>query len=99
MRANLSGALGINSLIWLRHYFTQEALGYFFGVSDTTTLRVIARVLPVRAAAGRDMMRQPPPSQRQRYGMAAALRAYPELAELDETRVVDSCEQRIQLRR
>jgi len=85
------------TVVWLRHYFTQEALGYFFGVSDTTGLRVIARALPVREAAGRDTMRQPPPSRRARLGVAEALRAYPELADLDdESRVVDSWEQRTQ---
>src|SRR3954470_14128511 len=39
------------TVIWLRHYWTQEALGYFFGVSDTTVLRAIGRVLPVLEAA------------------------------------------------
>jgi len=85
------------TVVWLRHYFTQEALGYFFGVSDTTALRAIARALPVLEAAGRDTMRQPPPSRRARLGVAEALRAYPELADLDdESRVVDSWEQRTQ---
>jgi hypothetical protein len=85
------------TVIWLRHYFTQEALGYFFGVSDSTAKRAIERVLPVLEAAGRDTMRQPPPSRRQRYGVADALRAFPELAALtDETGVVDSYEQRVQ---
>ncbi len=85
------------TVIWLRHYWTQEALGYFFGVSDTTVLRAIGRVLPVLEAAGRDTMRTDPPSRRQRYGVAEALRAYEELADLDdEARVVDSFEQRVQ---
>jgi len=85
------------TVIWLRHSVTQEALGYFFGVSDTTALRAIGRVLPVLEAAGRDTMRQPPPARRQRYGVAEALRAFPELADLDdEARVVDSFEQRVQ---
>jgi len=85
------------TVIWLRHYFTQEALGYFFGVSDSTAKRAIERVLPVLERMGRDTMRQPPPSRRQRYGVAEALHAYPELADLDdETRVVDSFEQRVQ---
>ena len=85
------------TVLWLRHYWTQEALGYFFGVSDTTVLRAIGRVLPLLEAAGRDTMRTNPPSRRQRYGVAEALRAYPELADLDdEARVVDSFEQRVQ---
>ncbi len=85
------------TVVWLRHYFTQEALGYFFAVSDTTALRAIARTLPVLEGAGRDTMRPPPPSRRARLGVAEALRAYPELADLDdESRVVDSWEQRTQ---
>lgn len=85
------------TVIWLRHYFTQEALGYFFGVSDSTARRAIERVLPVLERMGRDTMRQPPPSRRQRYGVAEALRAYPELANLDDASgVVDSYEQRVQ---
>lgn len=85
------------TVLWLRHYWTQETLGYFFAVSDTTVLRAIGRVLPVLEAAGRDTMRTNPPSRRQRYGVAEALRAYPELADLDdEARVVDSFEQRVQ---
>lgn len=85
------------TVVWLRHYFTQEALGYFFGVSDTTALRTIARMLPVLETAGRDTMRQPPPSRRQRLGVAEALRAYPELADLDDDAVVvDTYEQRVQ---
>lgn len=85
------------TVIWLRHYFTQEALGYFFGVSDSTARRAIERVLPVLEHLGRDTMRQPPPSRRQRSGVAEALRAYPELATLDdEAGVVDTYEQRVQ---
>ncbi len=84
-------------MVWLRHYVTQEALGYFFGVSDSTAKRAIERVLPVLKRRGRDTMRQPPPSRRQRYGVAEALHAYPEVADLDDqTRVVDSYEQRVQ---
>jgi hypothetical protein len=85
------------TVVWLRHYVTQEALGYFFGVSDSTAKRAIERVLPVLERRGRDTMRQPPPSRRQRYGVAEALHAYPEVADLDDqTRVVDSYEQRVQ---
>lgn len=85
------------TVIWLRHYFTQEALGYFFGISDSTARRVIARVLPLLEAAGRDTMRQSPPSRRQRWGVAEMLRGFPELADLDdEARVVDTFEQRVQ---
>ena len=42
-------------------------------------------------------MRQPPPSRRRRLGVAAALRAFPELADLDDDAcVVDTYEQRCQ---
>jgi DDE superfamily endonuclease/Helix-turn-helix of DDE superfamily endonuclease len=85
------------TVLWLRHYWTQEALGYFFSVSDTTALRASGRVLPLLEAAGRDTMRTDPPSRRQRFGVAEALRVYEELADLDdEARVVDSFEQRVQ---
>jgi len=85
------------TVIWLRHYFTQETLGYFFGVSDSTARRAIERVLPVLEELGRDTLRTEPPSRLERYGVAEALRAYPELAALDDdTAVVDSYEQRVQ---
>jgi hypothetical protein len=85
------------TVIWLRHYFTQETLGYFFAVSDSTARRVIGRVLPVLEQAGRATMRQPPPSRRQRLGVAEALHAFPALADLDdESLVVDTFEQRVQ---
>jgi hypothetical protein len=34
-------------LVWLRHYPTTTALGYFFGVSQSTASRTISRLLPV----------------------------------------------------
>ena len=34
------------TVIWLRHYFTQEALGYFFGVSDTTAVLAVWLIRP-----------------------------------------------------
>src|SRR4051812_49078561 len=33
------------TIAWLRHYPTQEVLGYLFGVSDSTALRAVARWL------------------------------------------------------
>jgi hypothetical protein len=36
-------------MVWLRHYPTTEALGYLFGVSQSTASRTIARLLPVLA--------------------------------------------------
>jgi len=79
------------TVVWLRQYPTQEALGYFFGVSDTGARAVIERVLPLLEAAGRDTMRLPDPGRTRRRG-ADALRAdIPAL-----TVLVDSFEQRVQ---
>jgi DDE superfamily endonuclease/Helix-turn-helix of DDE superfamily endonuclease len=79
------------TVIWLRQYPTQEALGYFFGVSDSAVLRTIRRVLPVLEQAGRATMRRPAPPAKQRRGVDALLRDVPELQV-----IVDSFEQRCQ---
>ncbi len=79
------------TVVWLRQYPTQEALGSFFGVSDTGARAVIERVLPLLEAAGRDTMRLPDPG-RTRRRHADALRA--DLPAL--TVLVDSFEQRVQ---
>jgi hypothetical protein len=79
------------TVVWLRQYPTQEALGYFFGVSDTGARAVIERVRPLLEAAGHDTMRLPDPGARRRR-QADALRAdIPDL-----TVLVDSVEQRVQ---
>ena len=79
------------TVVWLRQYPTQEALGYFFGVSDTGARAVIERVLPLLEAAGRDTMRLPDPGRKRRRH-ADALRAdIPAL-----TVLVDAFEQRVQ---
>src|SRR5437763_3157076 len=77
------------TVIWLRQYPTQEALGYFFGVSDSAVLRTIRRVLPVLEQAGRATMRRPAPTAKQRRGVDEMLRDVPELQV-----IVDSSEQR-----
>jgi hypothetical protein len=79
------------TVVWLRHYPTQEVLGYLFGVSAVTVLRRIARVLPLLEAAGRDTMRMPDPGKARRKTLDALLRDTPELAV-----VIDSFEQRVQ---
>jgi len=79
------------TVIWLRQYPTQEALGYFFGVSDSAALRTIRRVLPLLEQAGRDTMRLPAPPAKQRRGVDAVLRDVPALQV-----IVDSFEQRCQ---
>src|SRR4051812_12523959 len=35
------------TLVWLRRYPTHEVLAWLFGVSDSTTVRIIARLVPV----------------------------------------------------
>src|SRR2546430_1550258 len=79
------------TVVWLRRYPTQEALGYFFGVSDSAVLRTIRRVLPVLERAGRATMQLPAPPAKQRRGVDALLRDVPELQI-----IVDSFEQRCQ---
>ncbi len=79
------------TVVWLRQYPTQEALGYFFGVSDTTARAAIERMLPLLEAAGRDTMRLPDPGRRRRRHAPTLLADIPEL-----TLLVDSFEQRVQ---
>jgi hypothetical protein len=79
------------TVVWLRHYPTQEVLGYLFGVSDSAALRTIAGCLPVLEAAGRDTMRMPGPGRGRRKRLPALLADTPGLAVL-----VDTFEQRVQ---
>lgn len=79
------------TIIWLRHYPTQELLGFLFGVSDSTALRAIARCLPVLEASGRDAMRMPDPGRGRRKRLPALLADTPGLAV-----VIDTFEQRVQ---
>lgn len=79
------------AVVWLRHYPTQEVLGYLFGVSDSTALRAIAGCLPVLERAGRDTMRMPDPGRGRRKRLPALLADTPGLAVL-----VDTFEHRIQ---
>ncbi len=79
------------TVVWLRQYPTQEALGYFFGVSDTGARGVIERVLPLLEAAGRATMRLPDPGRTRRRHADALLADIPEL-----TVLVDSFAQRVQ---
>ncbi len=78
-------------MIWLRVYPIYEVLAYLFGVSDTTVGRVIARVLPVLEASGRDTMRMPDPGRKRRRSLDALLADTPELAV-----VIDTFEQPVQ---
>ena len=79
------------TVVWLRHYPTQECLGYLFGVSDSTALRAVRRCLPLLEQAGKDTMRLPDPGRGHRRDLPALLKDTPALAV-----IVDSFEQRTQ---
>jgi len=79
------------TVAWLRHYPTQECLGYLFGVSDPTALRAARRCLPALEAQGKDSMRLPDPGKGRRRDLPALLKEAPELAVL-----IDTLEQRAQ---
>ena len=79
------------TLVWLRRYPTHAVLGWLFGVSDSTTVRIVARVLPLLVQAGHDTMRFPDPGKHHRRSFAALLDELPELSV-----VIDSFEQRVQ---
>jgi hypothetical protein len=79
------------TVIWLRTYPTNEVLAYLLGVSDSTVSRVIARMLPLLEAAGKDTMRLPDPGRKRRRQLDDLLRDTPALAV-----VIDTFEQRVQ---
>jgi len=79
------------TVVWLRHYPTQECLGYLFGVSDSSALRAVRRCLPVLEQAGKDGMRLPDPGRSRRKPLPALLKDTPELAV-----IIDTFEQRTQ---
>ena len=79
------------TVVWLRHYPTQEVLGFLFGVSDSAALRAVRRCLPLLERAGRATMRMPDPGRGRRKRLPALLADTPGLAVL-----VDTFEQRVQ---
>lgn len=79
------------AVVWLRQYPTNEALGFLFGVSDSTASRARTRCLPVLEQAGKDTMRMPDPGVARRKRLPALLKDTPGLAV-----VIDSFEQRTQ---
>jgi hypothetical protein len=79
------------TLFWLRHYPTQEVLGYLFGVSDSTAKRAIDRCLPLLEAAGRDTMRLPDPGRGRRKDLSTLLKDTPDVAV-----IIDTFEQPVQ---
>jgi DDE superfamily endonuclease/Helix-turn-helix of DDE superfamily endonuclease len=79
------------TVVWLRHYPTQECLGFLFGASDSSALRAVRRCLPLLERSGKDTMRLPDPGRGRRRPLAALLADTPGLAVL-----VDTFEQRVQ---
>ena len=79
------------TVFWLRHYPTQEVLGYLFGVSDSTAKRAIDRCLPLLEAAGQDTMRMPDPGRGRRKGLSTLLKDTPDVAV-----IIDTFEQPVQ---
>jgi hypothetical protein len=73
------------TIFWLRHYPTQEVLGYLFGVSDSTAKRALDRCLPLLEAAGQDTMRLPDPGRGRRKGLSALLKDTPDVAVIIDT--------------
>lgn len=73
------------TIIWLRQYPMHEVLGFLFGISHPSVGRVIARVLPLLEAAGRDTMRLPDPGKKQRRSLDGLLADTPELAVIIDT--------------
>jgi hypothetical protein len=77
--------------VWLRHYPTEEVLGFLFGVSDSAARRAYRRCLPALEAAGRDGFRMPDPGRGRRKALPRLLADTPGLAV-----IVDTFEQRVQ---
>jgi DDE superfamily endonuclease/Helix-turn-helix of DDE superfamily endonuclease len=77
------------TVVWLRHYPTQECLGYLFGVSDSTALRAVRRCLPLLEKSGKDTMWLPDPGKGRRRDLPTLLKQTPELAV-----IIDTFEQR-----
>jgi hypothetical protein len=73
------------TVIWLRQYPMHAVLGFLFGLSHPTVGRIIARILPLLEAAGRDTMRLPDPGKKQRRTLDALLHDTPELAVVIDT--------------
>jgi DDE superfamily endonuclease/Helix-turn-helix of DDE superfamily endonuclease len=79
------------TVIWLRQYPTQDVLGYFFGISQTTVSHYLSHVLPILEQDGRDGMRMPDPGRKRRRKLDALLKDMPEIMV-----VIDSFEQKVQ---
>ena len=78
------------AIMWLRLYPTHEVLAFLFGVDPSTVSRLLRRILPVLAQAGKDTMRMPDPGRKHRRHFDQLLSELPDLAVL-----VDSFEQKV----
>jgi hypothetical protein len=73
-------------LVWLRHYLTTDAIGYLFGVSQSTASRNLTRTLPVLATVAAASLHQPPSPRDLRRSWRQLQQAEPDLfAILDAT--------------
>ena len=79
------------TVVWLRQYPTNEVAGFLFGVSDSTVSRIVSRVVPVLAKAGKHGMRMPDPGRKHRRTLDDLLQEIPELGV-----VIDTFEQPVQ---
>jgi len=79
------------AIIWLRHYPTNEVLGFLFAVSDSTVSRVVNRLVPLLEASGKDTMRMPDPGRKHRKELDVLLKETPALAV-----IIDTFEQKVQ---
>lgn len=79
------------TVVWLRQYPTNEVLGFLFAVSDSTVSRLVNRVVPLLAQAGKDQMSMPDPGRKHRRTLDELLKEIPELGV-----VIDTFEQPVQ---
>lgn len=78
-------------VVWLRKYPTNEVLGFLFGVSKSVVSRLVNRLVPLLAQAGKDGMRMPDPGRKHRRELDDLLSELPELGV-----VIDTFEQQVQ---
>jgi len=76
-------------LVWMRHYLTTEAVGYLFGVSQSTASRNLTRLLPVLEALAQETFHWPTPKRGRR-----SLREL-QHAESDLLAILDATEQSV----
>ena len=79
-------------LVWLRLYLTTDALGYLFGISQSTASRNSRRALKaLREASGQEFGWPDPPKRGKGQKLDAAKQVYPELFA-----IVDATEQPVE---